>query len=83
MSLALALAVPLAWRRFGAIVPWMSVARGLVLAALLVFVGSRFHASGVRVILKGLSLAAGAVVLLFAAGEIRLPGRPGRVPEAA
>ena len=83
MTLALAVGLPLAIRRFGDIIPWASVARGAALAVLLALVASRFPASGWLVPAKGLALAVAAVLLLIASGELKLPGRMRGIPETA
>ena len=82
MVLALLAGLAVALRRFGAVVPWASVARGVVLSALLAFAASRFPVSGWRVMPKAILLAAAAALLLLAAGELKLPGRR-RIAEAA
>ena len=82
MSIALAAGVLLAVRRFGAIIPWRSVARGAVLALVLGFAASWFPAHGWRVIAKAAGLLAVALVLLYAMGELKLPGRRAE-PEVA
>jgi O-antigen/teichoic acid export membrane protein len=74
MSLALAVGLVVATRRFGAIVPWASLARGAALAALLAFAAARFPATGWQVIAKGVGLAAAALLLLLASGELKRPG---------
>ena len=83
MSVALAAGLVVALRRFGDIIPWASVARGVALAALLALLASRFPAAGWPVLAKGLALAAIAVLLLFAGGELKRAGPRRDLPGAA
>jgi O-antigen/teichoic acid export membrane protein len=75
MASALVAGLVVAIARFGAIVPWASVARGAALAAVLAFAARGFPADGASVIAKCALLAAGAMVLLFVTGELPRPGR--------
>jgi O-antigen/teichoic acid export membrane protein len=83
MSLALAAGLVVALRRFGDIIPWASLARGLALAAVLAFFAARFPAAGWHVVPKGLALAAAGALLLLASGELKRPARRGDLPGAA
>lgn len=83
MSLALVVGLIVALRRFGAIIPWASLARGALLAALLALAASRFPAAGWQVILKVLALVVFAVLLLMLTGELKHPGRRRDLPGAA
>jgi O-antigen/teichoic acid export membrane protein len=83
MSLALATGLAVALRRFGDIVPWASLARGVVLSAVLAFGAARFPAAGWLVVAKGLALAVAGALLLLAAGELERPARRGDLPGAA
>jgi polyferredoxin len=83
MSLALVVGLIVALRRFGAIVPWASLARGGVLAALLGLAASRIPAAGWQVIPKGMALVVAAVFLLMLSGELKHPGRRRDLPGAA
>lgn len=76
MSLALAAGLATARVRFGAIVPWASLARGAAIAAVIALVASRLPASGWMVPAKAAGLAVAAVLALWLSGEL---GRP-RVP---
>jgi len=82
MSLSLGAGVLLAIRRFGAVIPWPSLARGAGLALVLGFAASRFPAHGWHVIAKSAALFAVALLLLFFMGELKLPGRRAE-PEVA
>jgi len=73
MGLACAVGIALAVRRFGAIVPWASVARGAALALVLALVARAWPAAGFAVALKLAVLAAGSAILLFAGGELKRP----------
>ena len=75
MSAALVAGLVVAIARFGAIVPWASLARGAALAVVLAFIARSFPAAGALVIAKGALLAAVAVALLFVSGELKRPGR--------
>ena len=75
MSAALAAGLVVAAARFGAIVPWASVARGALLAAVLAFAARSFPAAGVQVIAKGMLLVGLGLALLFVSGELKRPGR--------
>jgi O-antigen/teichoic acid export membrane protein len=70
MGLAFALGTALAVRRFGAIVPWPSVARGAALALVLALAARAWPAAGLAVALKVAALAAGGAFLLFVSGEL-------------
>jgi len=75
MGAAFALGLVLATRRFGSIVPWWSVLRGLALALGLGMLAKLWPAAGPMVALKGGCLALVAVAVLLASGELRVPPR--------
>ena len=81
MSLALVAGLALAVRRFGAIVPWGSVARGAALAGVLALTAARWPAAGWSVLPKVVLLVAAALLLLLFAGELPRPGRRRELPE--
>ncbi len=78
MAGACAFALALATRRFGAIVPWASVARGVALGAGVFLAARAWPAHGALVALKAACLGGVALAALVALGEIRLPRRAPR-----
>ena len=75
MGAALLLGLALASRRFGPVIPWGSLARGAVLAALVYGAGRLWPAAGIGVAIKTAALGAATLAALVALGEIRLPRR--------
>lgn len=72
MGTALGVGVAIAGWKFGSVIPWPSVLRGLVLGAALFLVARVWPASGIMIVLKCSVLGLAGVAALAAAGEIPL-----------
>ncbi len=72
MGTGLVAGLAMATHRFGGGGPWASVARGLLLGAVLVLLARAWPAAGLMVAVKGLALGLAGVAALAAAGEIPL-----------
>jgi O-antigen/teichoic acid export membrane protein len=75
MTLGLGVGLLIATRRFGAILPWPSIARGLALAGLLAGIAWVWPATGVLLIVKLVVLGLAGLATLAATGELPWPKR--------
>ena len=85
MGLGFALGLGVVRRAFGPVMPWASVARGVLLALLLGGVAWWWRPAGALLVLELALLAVAGLVFLVASGEIALPRghRPGGAGGAA
>jgi hypothetical protein len=72
MGVGLAAGLALAGRRFGPVLPWASIGRGVLIGAALFLLARWWHATGLVVVVKGGVLVLAAAAALAASGEIPL-----------